>query len=66
MKTKTLNLTVFAQCVGQTSIEVPADLTIEQAIAYAREHLAEVSVPVALDYVKDTLTIDEENCDFED
>ena len=66
MKTKILNLTVFAQYVGQTSIEVPADYTFEQAIEYAREHIAEISRPAVFDYVGDSMKIDVENCDFED
>lgn len=64
METKRLNLTVFCKAVYNSGIDVPVDMTFEQAIAYANEHLDEVGLG-PLEYIRGSDKIDEENCDFD-
>ena len=63
---KKLHLTVYVTSIGDTSIRVPDNLTVEEAIQYAKEHLSEVALPSNLDPDHGTMVLDEENCDFED
>lgn len=63
METKRLNLTIICKAVYNSSIDVPIDMTLEQAIAYADEHLDEVSLG-PLKYIWGSDKLDEENCDF--
>lgn len=58
-----LNVTVLCNAVYNSSIEVPDDMTIEEAIEYAKKHLSEIPCG-ELDYVSDR-GLDEENCDFD-
>lgn len=48
------------------TIRVPDHLTLEEALQYAMEHLDEVPMPSNLDPAHESMTLDEENCDFED
>lgn len=61
---KRLNVTVQCMAVYNSSIEVPDDMTIEEAIKYAREHLNEIPCG-KLEYISDSDELDEENCDFD-
>ena len=63
--TKTLNVTVLCQAYYKNSIEVPDNLSREEALDYAREHLEDIPLGV-LEYVTDSDQLDEENCDFAD
>lgn len=63
---KRLHLTVFVTSVGDTGIWVPDDMSLDEALQYAREHLNEVSLPGNLDPDRGSMSLDEENCDFED
>lgn len=60
---KRLNVTVFCKAVYNSSIEVPDNMTREEAIEYAKEHLDEIPCG-ELDYVSNSDELDEENCDF--
>lgn len=62
---KRLNVTVQCMAVYNSSIEVPDDMTFEEAIKYANEHLDEIPCN-ELEYVPDSDILDEENCDFEE
>ena len=62
---KTLNVTVQCMAVYNSSIEVPDDMTFEEAIEYAKNHLNEIPLG-ELEYVDDSDVLDEENCDFEE
>ena len=62
---KRLNVTVQCMAVYNSSIEVPEELTFEEAIEYAKNHLDEIPLG-ELEYVSDSDTLDEENCDFEE
>lgn len=59
-------LNVPIQCLAtyRSSIMVPDELTLEEAIQYARKHTAEIPLGV-LEYVPDSDDLDVENCDFE-
>lgn len=61
---KTLNVTVNCLGVYNSSIQVPDDMTIDEAIKYASEHLN--LIPMGrVEWVGDA-NLDEENCDFDD
>lgn len=62
---KRLNLTVNCQAVYNSSILVPANLTFEEAIAYAYQHLDQVPVG-PLEYMSGSETLDTDNCDFDE
>lgn len=62
---KRLNVTVQCMAVYNSCIEVPDDMTIEEAIKYAKEHLNEIPCG-ELEYISDSDELDEENCDFDD
>lgn len=46
-------------------IDVPSEMSVEEAVAYAKEHIAEIPVG-ELSYISDSDEIDEENCGFAD
>lgn len=62
---KRLNVTVQCMAVYNSSIEVPEEMTFEEAIEYAKNHLEEIPLG-ELEYVSDSDELDEENCDFDD
>lgn len=62
---KTLNVTVQCMAVYNSSIEVPDDMTLKEAIEYAKDHLDEIPCG-ELDYISNSDELDEENCDFEE
>ena len=62
---KRLNLTATCMAVYNSSIMVPDELTLEEAIQYAKDHIDEICVG-ELNYIPDSDMIDEENCDFDD
>lgn len=64
MKTKTLNVTCNCMATYNSSIEVPADMSLEDAIEYAKEHIDEIDIDTPLEYVGDSDSIDEDNCEF--
>ena len=63
--TRRLNVTVMCQAVYNSGIDVPADLPFEQALSYAKEHIADIPLGT-MEYVPDSDVLDEENCDFEE
>lgn len=62
---KRLNLTVNCEAVYNSGILVPAHLSFEEALEYAKKHLDDVPVGV-LEYIGGSETLDEDNCDFDD
>ena len=64
MNTKRLNVTVTCMAVYNSGIDVPENMTLEEAIQYAKEHIGEINIG-ALEYVPDSDQLDEENCDFD-
>ena len=65
MKTKTLNVTCSCMATYSSSIEVPADMSLEDAIEYAKEHIDRINV-AELEYVYDFDSINEESCSFDE
>ena len=63
---KRLDITVNCMAVYNSFIDVPDDMTIEEAIEYAKEHLSDVPIPKGLEWVPDSDVLDEDNCQFED
>ena len=61
---KRLNVTVQCLAVYNSRIDVPDDMTLEEAIKYAKAHLDEVPLG-QLEYVRDSDQLDEDNCDFD-
>lgn len=61
---KRLNVTVTCMAVYNSAIEVPNDMTIEEAIEYAKEHINEIPIG-ELEYISDSDELDEENCNFD-
>lgn len=61
---KRLNVTVTCMAVYNSAIEVPDDMTIEEAIEYAKEHINEIPIG-ELKYISDSDELDEENCNFD-
>ena len=65
MKTKTLNVNVWCQGYYNSSIQVPENMNIEEAIKYAKEHIKDVPLK-PIEYLPDSDELDEENCEFEE
>lgn len=63
-KTRTLNLTVKCLAYYNSHIEVPTNLTLNEAIEYARQRLDEVPIEGHLEYVSGSDVLDIDNCDF--
>ena len=61
---KRLNVTVMCKAVYSSGIEVPDDMTLEEAIEYAKQHIQDIPVG-ELDWIENSDEIDEDNCDFE-
>ena len=59
------NVTVQCMAVYNSSIAVPDNMTLEEAIDYARHRLDEIPFG-ELEYISDSDELDEENCDFEE
>lgn len=60
---KTLNVTVKCMAYYKSSIDVPDDLTLEEAIEYANDHLDEIPCG-ELEYESGSDELDKVNCDF--
>lgn len=62
---KRLHLTIQCTATYESGIDVPDDMSLEDAVEYAKTHLKDVPLGV-LEYVSDSDILDEENCDFEE
>lgn len=62
---KKLNVKVWCTCSYEGSIEVPDNLTLEEAIAYAKEHIEEIPLG-SMTYLPESDDLDEEMCEFEE
>lgn len=63
-RTKRLNIKMAYTFVGDTYIDVPAELTLEEAVEYAREHLSEIPVAENATYIPDSDDFDLDDCEF--
>ena len=61
---KRSNVTVTCMAVYNSAIMVPDELTFEEAIQYAKDHINEINIG-ELEYISDFDELDEENCDFD-
>lgn len=61
---KKLNVRVTCMAIYSSSIEVPNEMTLEEAIEYARENLNEIPLG-EMEYIPDSDELDEYNCDFD-
>lgn len=62
---KRLNVTATCMTVYCSGIDVPDEMTLEEAIEYAKKHIDEIPIG-ELEWISDSDEIDEENCDFEE
>ena len=62
---KRLNVTVFCKAVYNSGIDVPDNMTREEAIEYAKAHLDEIPCG-EWDYVSNSDELDEKNCNFDE
>ena len=64
---KKLNVTIVFQSVGTSSIMVPDEFSLEEAIEYAKKHIDEIPTPLYnSEWISGSDEIDEENCDFDE
>lgn len=62
---KKLNVAVTCMAVYNSSIEVPEEMTLEEAIKYAKNHINEIPLG-EMEYISDSDELDEENCNFDE
>lgn len=60
-----LYVTVQCMAVYCSGIDVPDELPLDEAVAYAKEHINEIPLG-ELKYISDSDILDEDNCDFGD
>jgi hypothetical protein len=61
---KKLNVTICCMAVYNSSIDVPKEMTLEEAIDYAKIHINEIPIG-EMEYISDSDELDEENCSFD-
>ena len=64
METKTFNVCVTCKAYYNASIEVPKNMTFEEALEYTREHLDSLEID-DLEYIGED-ELDEDNCEFDE
>ena len=62
-KKRQLNVSITCKCYYNSTLMVPANLTEEEAIEYAKKHLNEVNI-TELEYINDTDVLDDKNCEL--
>lgn len=66
MLLKKLDLTLSWREYGKAEIMVPEELTLEQAIQYAKDHIDSITLPTESEYMESSdEIIDEDNCAFD-
>lgn len=63
---KTLNVTILCQAYYTSHIEVPDELTFEEALEYAKDHMEDIPIESGLEYIPFSDELNVENCDFEE
>lgn len=63
---KTLNLTINVTAVQNAFIEVPDNMSFEEAMKYTEKHLDKCVIVSALEMIPGTEVLDEDNCDFDE
>lgn len=64
-QTVTLNVKVWCQASYDATIQVPSELSLEEAVEYAKDHIDEIPLG-SLEYLPCSDEIDEENTYFEE
>ena len=62
---KRLNVIIQCMAVYNSGIDVPDDMTLEDTMDYAEEHIDEIPLTV-MDYIYGSDMLDREGCDFEE
>lgn len=62
---KCLHFTIQCMATYSSGINVPDDMSLEEAIEYARSHPHEAPLG-ELEYVPDSDVLDEESCNFDE
>ena len=62
---KKLLVTINCLAVYNSNIYVPDNMTLEEAIEYAKEHINEIPCG-ELEYISDSDILDEDDCVFEE
>lgn len=65
METKSLHVGVWTSCYYDGWIDVPDDMTLDEAISYARKHVEKIPVEGDMEYIPSNNEIDEESCYFD-
>lgn len=63
-KTKTLRIGMEFKAYGTVEVDVPAELSLEEAAQYCREHTDDIPLPSDWEYVSESEDYDEENANF--
>lgn len=66
MESKKFNITYQYSMIGTVTIDVPENMSIDEAIEYAKEKVNQLPLPHNAEYLNDSCIVDEENCDFEE
>lgn len=61
---KKLNVKVWCTCGYDSSIEVPDNMILNEAIEYAKDHLGDIPMH-NLTYIPESDELNEEMCEFE-
>lgn len=61
---KTLRIKMSYTYVGDTSIEVPDNMTFEEAYEYAQDHIDDIPIAVNAEYISYSDNFELEDCDF--
>lgn len=62
---KKLNVTVTCSCIYNSSIEVPDNMSLDEAIKYAHNHLMQIPLD-DLEYINDSDDLVEDCCNFDE
>ncbi len=65
MKVKHLKLSVLCSATYNSSIDVPADMSLKEAVIYAQEHSDDIPL-TELTYLPDSDIVEEEYCSLEE
>lgn len=66
MESKKFNITYQYSMIGTITIDVPKDMTIEEALKYAEDNIEDLPLPDNAEYISESCLLDQENCDFDE
>lgn len=62
---KRLNVTITCSCIYNSGIDVPDNMSLDEAIKYAQDHLMEIPLGT-LEYINDSDNLVEDCCNFDE